>query len=80
MPKEIKTAEELKAMLEGRIRLSYPGVVSAPIVVILRTEEGESNWTASHSGQSDDVAAAIDRIVPGMQARYELRPPGEGST
>ncbi len=58
MTKEIKSAEELEALMEGRLRATHP-TVDASIVVILRTEDGDSNWTVSHSGQPGEVVAAI---------------------
>lgn len=79
MAKEIKSAEELKAMLEGQLRAANPGLGRDAQVVIVRTEEGHSNWTASRSGQTGETAAAIDRALPDLQARYDLTPPGEGS-
>lgn len=76
MAKEIKTADELQAILEERIRASHPEVPQDLLVVILRTEDGDSNWSASRAGQTVEVSAAIDRELPAVQARYELNPPG----
>lgn len=75
MAKEIKTAEELESLFESLVRANHP-TAAGRIVVILRSEAGASNWTASHSGQPPEIVAAIDRILPEMQARYELNPPG----
>ena len=78
MTKQTKTAEELKALFEGQLRAAHPDVGN-PEVVVVRTEDGDANWSVEHGGQPPAIEAAIDRLLPQLQARHELNPPSEGS-
>lgn len=75
MAKQIKTADELKMLFEGQLRAAHPEVIN-PEVVVVRTEDGDANWSVTHSGQTAVIEAAIERLLPQLQAHFELNRPG----
>lgn len=76
MAKEIKSAEELQTILESRIRAINPHAGPSPLVVIVRKEDHNANWAATHSGQPKDIEAAMHREMPALQAQYQMNEPG----
>jgi hypothetical protein len=79
MPKEQKTAEELKAILDERIaRLQLGRDVNPRWVKIVPADPAKegANWKVSHSSRTvptADLADAINRVTPELQKLYDLK-------
>ena len=76
MAKELKTATELKALLdEGVGRFSIGREPNPQWIKIVPADPEDvdgANWKVAHSGTPGDFADAIDRVTPKLQAAYEL--------
>ena len=77
MTKELKTSEELKALLDEGVRRfslgSEPNAQWIRIVPADSTNE-EANWKVAHSGTPGDYANAIERVMRELQQVYDLLP------
>ena len=73
MSKELKTADELKELLDERLKSVGPltGAQWVKIVPADPAEEG-ANWRVAHSGQPGSFSDAIDHVMQELQERYDL--------
>ena len=75
MAKKLKTADELKELLDERLSSVGPltGVQWIRITSADPATEG-ANWRVAHSGQPGSFSDAIDRVMRELQKRYDLAP------
>lgn len=78
MAKELKTLEELKALLDDGVRRFPIGREPNPqwikIVPADPIEKG-ANWRVAHSGPPGAFADAIEQVMRELQQAYDLSPP-----
>jgi hypothetical protein len=73
MAKDKKTSEELKVLLDERIKLDET-LKGSQWRKIVRVDPpvGGCNWTVSHSGESCGHSEAIDRAQAELKSVYDL--------
>lgn len=72
--KELKTADELKALLDKALQEGAGPLDGAQFIKIVAADPSTgANWTVSHSGQGGGLGATIDRVQEQMKKRYDMR-------
>ena len=78
MAKELKTSEELMALLiDGCVRIRKGPEVNPQWIDIVHVDPPQkgANWKVSYSGPTGPFADAIERVMRQLQNVYDLSPP-----